>query len=60
MLRALQQLLPTVFDGESAKSKLKEMFPEDNLDTLINDPERYREVRDAANSTLGIHPEIPL
>ncbi|WBU39518.1 hypothetical protein [Marinobacter alkaliphilus] len=37
-----------------AKTKLKAMFPEDNLDTLINNPERYREVRDAANKSLGI------
>jgi malate dehydrogenase (quinone) len=59
MLRALEQLFPAVFAGESARSKLKEMFPEDNLDTLISNPERYREIRDAVNSALGIQSEIP-
>lgn len=59
MLRALEQLFPTVFAGESARSKLKEMFPEDNLDTLISNPERYREIRGAVNSALGIQSDIP-
>ncbi|WP_228703975.1 malate:quinone oxidoreductase, partial [Marinobacter nauticus] len=54
MLRALEQLMPGIVDNEDAKTKLKAMFPEDNLDTLINNPERYREVRDAANKALGI------
>ncbi|WP_148862795.1 malate:quinone oxidoreductase [Marinobacter fonticola] len=54
ILRALEQLLPGVFAKEDARKKLKEMFPEDDLETLINDPERYREVRDEANRRLGI------
>src|SRR5690606_42013440 len=60
MLRALEQLFPAIFADESAKTKLKKMFPEDNLDTLIRTPDRYREVRDAVNSTLGIHANLPV
>ncbi|TBW55756.1 FAD-dependent oxidoreductase [Marinobacter halodurans] len=54
MLRCLEQLLPALFKKEAAQAKLKEMFPEDDLETLINQPDRYREIRDAVNGTLGI------
>lgn len=54
MLRCLEKLIPSIFTEEEARNKKNEMFPEDDLDTLINDPERYREVRDAANKHLGI------
>lgn len=54
MLRCLEQLLPSIFTKDEAQKKKKEIFPEDDLDTLINNPERYREVRDSANKTLGI------
>jgi len=54
MLRCLEQLIPSVFDTEGAGERKQEMFPEDNLNALINQPERYREIRDAANGTLGI------
>lgn len=54
MLRAVEQLLPAIVSREDSLAKLKEMFPEDNLETLINNAERYREVRDAANKSLGI------
>ena len=54
MLRCLEQLLPAIFTKEDAEKKKKEIFPEDNLDMLINDPDRYREVRDKVNRTLGI------
>ncbi len=55
MLRCLEQLLPDIFSKEDARKKMKEMFPEDDLDTLINDPDRYREIRDAVNKQLGIN-----
>ncbi|WP_165855141.1 malate:quinone oxidoreductase [Marinobacter sp. JSM 1782161] len=54
MLRCLEQLLPGVVSKESAQATLKEIFPEDNLETLINEPDRYREIRDSVNGTLGI------
>lgn len=54
MLRCLEQLLPSVFSREAAKKKLKTIFPEDDLDTLASNPERYREIRDAVNKQLGI------
>ena len=54
MLRALEQLLPAVFTKDEARNKLKEIFPEDNLETLANDAGRYREIRDAVNMALGI------
>lgn len=54
MLRALEQLMPSVFSKDEARSKLKEIFPEDNLQTLANDAERYREIRDGVNHSLGI------
>ncbi|GGY67257.1 malate:quinone oxidoreductase [Marinobacter zhanjiangensis] len=54
MLRCLEQLLPTVFSSEEAEKRKKEIFPEDNLETLINNPDRYREIRDAVNQRLGI------
>ena len=59
MLRALEQLMPAIVENDEAKAKLRAMFPEDNLDTLINNPERYREVRDAANTSLGITSKLP-
>jgi len=54
MLRCLEQLLPAALSSEEAREKLKKIFPEDNLETLINQPDRYREVRDAVNKRLGI------
>ncbi|MCG2582242.1 MAG: malate:quinone oxidoreductase [Marinobacter sp.] len=54
MLRCLEQLLPTILTKDEARKKMNEMFPEDDLDTLINDPDRYREIRDAVNKRLGI------
>lgn len=56
MLRCLEQLLPSIFSKEEAQKKKKEIFPEDNLDTLANNPERYREIRDTVNKQLGITP----
>lgn len=54
MLRCLEQLLPSAFVTEDAREKKRQMFPEDDLDTLINNPDRYREIRDAVNKQLGI------
>ncbi len=54
MLRCLEQMLPSIFRKESAREKMKEIFPEDNLETLINEPDRYREIRDVVNERLGI------
>ncbi|WP_341581942.1 malate:quinone oxidoreductase [Marinobacter metalliresistant] len=54
MLRCLEQLLPSIFAKEQARIKKKEIFPEDDLDALINNPDRYREIRDAVNRQLGI------
>lgn len=53
MLRCLEQLLPAIFT-EEAMAKKREIFPEDDLNTLINDAERYRTIRDAVNKPLGI------
>jgi len=57
MLRALEQMLPTALASKPAQTRLKEIFPEDSLDVLISNPDRYREIRDAVNKTLGIQSE---
>jgi malate dehydrogenase (quinone) len=54
MLRCLEQLFPSTLSREEALKKKKEIFPEDDLDGLINDPDRYRAVRDEVNRLLGI------
>jgi malate dehydrogenase (quinone) len=54
MLRCLEQLIPSIFSTEEARKKKTEIFPEDDLDTLISHPDRYREIRDAVNKQLGI------
>lgn len=54
MLRCLEQLLPGIFTSEAAAKKKAEIFPEDDLDTLAKNPQRYREIRDAVNERLGI------
>ncbi|MGC8118903.1 malate:quinone oxidoreductase [Marinobacter sp. VGCF2001] len=54
MLRALEQMFPELLARETAVAKLKKIFPEQDLETLIASPDRYREVRDAANAALGI------
>ncbi|MDY6797861.1 MAG: malate:quinone oxidoreductase [Pseudomonadota bacterium] len=59
MLRCLEQLIPSVFSKEEAMKKKKQIFPEDDLEVLMNNPERYREIRDTVNQTLGIAPSLP-
>lgn len=54
MLRCLEQLLPGIFTKEEARKAKKEIFPEDDLDTLATNPDRYREIRDDVNKQLGI------
>ena len=54
MLRCLEQLIPSIFSKEETTEKKKQIFPEDDLETLMKNPERYRAIRDAANKTLGI------
>uniref|UniRef100_UPI0030D7C5FD malate:quinone oxidoreductase n=1 Tax=uncultured Marinobacter sp. TaxID=187379 RepID=UPI0030D7C5FD len=54
MLRCLEQMLPNIFTNEEARKKKTEIFPEDDLGVLINQPDRYREIRDAVNERLGI------
>ncbi|MGB8712707.1 MAG: malate:quinone oxidoreductase [Onishia taeanensis] len=54
MLRCLEQLIPSIFTKGDGDKRKKEIFPEDNLETLINDADRYREVRDSVNKALGI------
>lgn len=54
MLRALQQLIPSIFEEESAQVKLKEMFPVADIKALKKDADLYRQVRDDINKTLGI------
>jgi len=54
ILRCLELMLPSVFSEEDVQAKKKRIFPEDNLDALIAQPDRYREIRDAVNSQLGI------
>ena len=54
MLRCVERMMPSIFASEEARQKRKEIFPEDDLDTLINNPERYREIRDEVNQQLGI------
>ncbi|MAA64072.1 MAG: malate:quinone oxidoreductase [Alteromonadaceae bacterium] len=56
MLRCVEQLMPAIFTKEAAQKKKKEIFPEDDLDILANNPDRYREIRDAVNEKLGITP----
>ena len=54
MLRCLEEMLPDIFSNETAEKKKKEIFPEDNLANLANNPDRYREIRDTVNKRLGI------
>ncbi|MDL0433447.1 malate:quinone oxidoreductase [Marinobacter sp. TBZ242] len=54
MLRCLEQLIPSIFSNEDAQKKKREIFPEDDLNTLIRDPDRYRKIRDEVNRQLGI------
>jgi len=54
MLRCLERLFPSLHDDEHASRKKLELFPEDNLDVLAHNPDRYREIRDSVNQTLGI------
>lgn len=54
ILRCLEQLLPSIFAREETKAKMSQIFPEDHLSTLISQPDRYREIRDAVNDKLGI------
>jgi malate dehydrogenase (quinone) len=56
MLRCLEQLLPAVVAKEEAQAVKKKIFPEDNLETLSTNSDRYREIRDAVNERLGIRP----
>ena len=41
---------------ERYQKKKKEIFPEDNLEALAKNPDRYREIRDLVNERLGIKP----
>lgn len=54
MLRCLEQLLPAVCSTDEALAKKHRMFAEEDLDTLIKNPDRYREIRDAVNERLGL------
>ena len=54
MLRCIDTLMPNITGSEHAQSVRKEMFPVDDLDTLINDAELYRSTRKEANTLLGI------
>ncbi|MCK0107422.1 malate:quinone oxidoreductase [Marinobacter sp. S0848L] len=54
MLRCLERLFPSLGNDEHASRKKLELFPEDNLDVLAHNPDRYREIRDSVNQTLGI------
>ncbi len=54
MLRCLEQMLPAVCASDVAQAKRKEIFPEDDLETLAQNPDRYREIRDSVNQRLGI------
>jgi malate dehydrogenase (quinone) len=54
MLRCLEQLLPAVCATDEAQEKKKRIFPEDDLDMLAKNPDRYREIRDSVNKQLGI------
>jgi len=56
MLRCFEQLLPAVVAKEEAQAVKKKIFPEDNLETLSTNSDRYREIRDAVNERLGIRP----
>lgn len=60
MLRCVEQLLPFIFSREEVIEKKKEIFPEDDLESLMKNPDRYREIRDAANKTLGIKQAMPV
>lgn len=54
MLHCFERLLPEHASTDQAKQKMEEMFPEPDLDALAKDANRYREVRDSVNETLGI------
>ncbi|MFN2362320.1 MAG: malate:quinone oxidoreductase [Marinobacter sp.] len=55
MLRCLEQLIPSIFSKEETRKKKTEIFPEDDLDILADNADRYREIRDAVNTQLGIN-----
>lgn len=54
MLRAIEQLIPSLLEEEGAQEKLAEMFPVSDLKALQKDPDLYRKVRDEVNGVLGI------
>lgn len=53
-LRCVEQLFPKLFKKEDRLDALKEMFPESDLDALIDDAETYRSIRDKVDKILGI------
>jgi malate dehydrogenase (quinone) len=56
MLRCVEQMFPKLFKKEESMALLKEMFEEPDLDALIDDADRYREIRDKADKILKIRP----
>ncbi len=56
MLRCVEQMFPKLFKKEESMALLKEMFEEPDLDALIDNAERYREIRDKADKILKIRP----
>lgn len=54
MLRALQELIPSLFEEQEAQEKLREMFPVADIKALQKQPELYRKLTAEINKTLGI------
>lgn len=56
MLRAVEQMFPKLFKKPEPLAALKTMFAEPDLDALIDDADKYREIRNQVDATLNIRP----
>jgi malate dehydrogenase (quinone) len=54
MLRVVQQMFPKLSKKQESIEVFNEMFIESDLDKLIDDADRYRDVRQKIDKTLGI------
>ncbi|WP_197469491.1 malate:quinone oxidoreductase, partial [Oleiphilus sp. HI0125] len=54
MLRCVKTLFPKIVKKEAAQERLKTLFDETDVDVLIEDADKYREIRNSADKILGI------
>jgi malate dehydrogenase (quinone) len=56
MLRCVEQMFPKLVKKEESKKALKDMFEEPDLDALIDDADKYREIRNRVDAILKVRP----